>query len=334
MTREELIDQGYISVQKHPNADLLIYNYTPKAQYDRVWNQHTLTCRGLITDLSGNIKARPFQKFFNLEEHLPETIPAESFEVYEKMDGSLGILYWIGDNPHIATRGSFVSDQSKIGTKILRSKYSHLFNKLDKSKTYLFEIIYPENRIVVDYKDMEDLVLLSVIDTGSGVDLPIDNIGFTVVKKHDGINDILILKTLEEENREGFVLKFKSGLRVKVKFSEYVRLHRIITNASSKVIWEYLKDKKDIEELLDKVPDEFYSWVKETRNKLCEEYNSIEMYCSENFKTLNDRKETAIYFSTLKYPSIMFRMLDNGEYESIIWKLIKPKFEKPFKVEI
>ena len=35
-------------------------------------------------------------------------------------------------------------------------------------KTYLFEIIYPENRIVVDYGDYKGLVLIDVIDNETG----------------------------------------------------------------------------------------------------------------------------------------------------------------------
>ena len=84
----ELVNQKYVSVQKHPEADLYIYNYTQNAQYEGFWNQITLMCRGLILDGQGNIIARPFPKFFNLEEHQPEEIPKENFEVFEKMDGS------------------------------------------------------------------------------------------------------------------------------------------------------------------------------------------------------------------------------------------------------
>jgi RNA ligase len=89
----QLITDNYINVNKHPKADLYIYNYTQKAQYERLWNDWTLACRGLIMDRDYNIIARPFKKFFNLGEFENQDIPNESFEVYEKMDGSLGILY-------------------------------------------------------------------------------------------------------------------------------------------------------------------------------------------------------------------------------------------------
>lgn len=140
---KQMITEKLVSVQKHPKADLFIYNYSPRVQYERLWNEITLKTRGLILDSEMNIIARPFGKFFNLEEHSESDLPKLSFDVFDKMDGSLGILYWLNDVPYIATRGSFNSDQAIHGTEILYSKYKNTFNKLERDKTYLFEIIYP-----------------------------------------------------------------------------------------------------------------------------------------------------------------------------------------------
>ena len=72
---QEMINEKLVSVQKHPQADLFIYNYTPKVQYDKLWNEITLNTRGLILDSQMNIVAKPFGKFFNLEEHQANEIP-------------------------------------------------------------------------------------------------------------------------------------------------------------------------------------------------------------------------------------------------------------------
>src|SRR6218665_3128285 len=135
----DLIANDYINVQKHPRADLYIYNYSAKAQYDRVWNEWTLACRGLIMNADYEVEARPFKKFFNWGEIVTQVIPQEPFEIYEKMDGSLGILYWIDEIPYIATRGSFNSDQAKVATEMLHTTYATSIPRLDKTKTYLFE---------------------------------------------------------------------------------------------------------------------------------------------------------------------------------------------------
>ena len=132
----------------------------------------------------------------------------------------------------------------------------------------MFEILYPENRIVVDYGNKKELVLLAVIETPTGYEVPYQSVlptyskYFAVVKKHDlTINNLTDLKKLEEDNREGFVVRFEDGMRVKVKFCEYVRLHGILTNVSNLVVWEHLKNNYNFDELLDRVPDEFYDWL-------------------------------------------------------------------------
>jgi len=217
---KQMIDEKLVSVQKHPTADLFIYNYSPRVQYEKLWNEVTLKTRGLILDSNMNIIASPFGKFFNLEEHAPEEIPSLPFNVYDKLDGSLGIIYWLNDKPFVATRGSFTSDQAIHATEILHTKYNHLFDKLDKDKTYLFEIIYPQNRIVVDYGSLDDLILLTIICNKTGEE-SLEDIGFKTVKIFDGINDIQKLKELEEENKEGFVIRFNNGFRIKMKFAEW-----------------------------------------------------------------------------------------------------------------
>lgn len=330
------IELGYIRSQSHDTAPLFIFNYTEKCQFERAWDEHTMMCRGLITDIDGRVVARPFTKFFNLEEHTGEDsklppIPLEDFEVTEKLDGSLGILYWIGNKPLIATRGSFNSDQAIKATNIFQTKYAEL--NFDKNKTYLFEIIYPENRIVVDYGGVEDLFLLSVIDIESGKDLPLPNIGVPLVKRFDGITDLKELTDKQEENKEGFVIRFSSGMRVKIKFEEYKRLHRLITGVNARSIWDLLRNNQPFDELLEKVPDEFYKWVEQTRDNLVTKYNKIENQAKSDFKDLGYRKENALYYQTCKYPSILFSMLDSKPYSEIIWKMLKPKFEVPFKTD-
>jgi len=83
---KEMIAAGYVKVNQHPTKDLFIYNYSETAQFERFWNEVTLQCRGLILDANYTIMARPFPKFFNLEELVNEPIPNLPFEVYEKMD--------------------------------------------------------------------------------------------------------------------------------------------------------------------------------------------------------------------------------------------------------
>lgn len=135
----KMLNEGYVMVQKHPNTDLSIYNYTRKCQYEANWNEVTLLTRGLILDGNMNIIARPFGKFKNWEEYKPEEIPNLPFEVFDKMDGSFGILFHFNNEWIIASRGSFMSDQAIKATEMLKN---YDISNLNKEYTYLFEIIY------------------------------------------------------------------------------------------------------------------------------------------------------------------------------------------------
>lgn len=136
-TLEEYSRNGRLFKQNHPTLPLTIWNYTPEVQYGQLWDEVTIMCRGLITDDKGNIVARPLKKFFNIEEE--KHTPTEEFEVFEKMDGSAIITFYYNDEWIFATRGSFTSSQA-IKAKELSLKYP--LHKLDKEKTYVFEVIF------------------------------------------------------------------------------------------------------------------------------------------------------------------------------------------------
>jgi RNA ligase len=334
---QAMFDGGFITCRKHPTADLYIYNYTAKAQYDNVWNEATLTCRGLIADGSGVIVSRPFRKFFNLEQ--VEQLPKEPFEVHEKLDGSLGISYWIDGKMYIATRGSFESEQAKTANRLLKN-YNTL--PLFPDFTYLFEIVAPEHRVVVDYGQRRELVLLAIIQTATGYELKIDEGlrdafrvgGFSVAQHYSQVADINQLKGLNLPNSEGFVIRFASGFRVKVKLAEYVRLHKLLTGITEKTILEdYLMTGADLEQLLDRVPDEFNVWVRETVDKFVWQYKAIEataqLWFSQTKATT--RKEYAEVFTQTKYAAILFKMLDGKDYSQLIWKMLTPQRFDTFK---
>lgn len=344
----DYVERGLVDKNVHQTLPIAIYNYSRTCQYERKWDEITLMCRGLVLDNEGNVVAKSFNKFFNFEELKPEEIPNESFEVFEKLDGSLGILFNYNGEWILATKGSFTSDQAVKGMEMLK-KYR--YERLLPGFTYLFEILYEKNRIVCKY-DYEDLILLAVIDNDDEYELEIhddrvhlggnrfkhiyENLGFKLVKKYDGINDYRTLKSMISNNQEGFVIRFKNGFRMKIKGEEYVRLHKILTGFSNVDIWEHLKDKKDFSTFLDTVPDEFDNWVKETVRDLIIQYENIERnyklyfsYMVEKNMHL-DRKIFAEETKRYTHSSILFKMIDNKDYSDYIWKIIKPVYSRPF----
>ena len=346
-----------VQKQVHPTLPLTIWNYTPKVQYGegntqyKFWDDVTKQCRGLVTDNEGNVVARPFKKFFNIEEN--QHTPTEQFDVYEKMDGSLGILFNYKGEWVLATRGSFTSDQSVKGTELLQ-KYD--YQRLNPDYTYLFEIIYPENRIVCTY-DFEDLVLLGMIHTESGDEVNIhsgnnedvrfknllNNLGFNIVRKYDGISDYTYLKHAISDNREGFVVRFSNGDRMKIKGEEYLRLHKIMTNLSTTGVWEVLSSGGKMEDYLKDVPDEFYKKVKQYVSTLNYHHYRYSEYAGKMHDYFrygkygdNEKEYTKKEFAEHlernnvhpKVKSLCFAMWDGKPYDHIIWKYLKPKFEK------
>jgi len=193
---QQHIENGLISRRKHPECDLYILNYTPKCQINWHWDKVTIACRGLIVDGNWNIIQRPFAKFFTLDQwaglrnhvhHLYgvqyQTMLDGPFTLTEKLDGSLGILYRnpVSQKWCVATRGSFTSDQAIRATEILQNKYPNIHP--NTNWTYLVEIIYPENQIVVRYEHAQ-LVLLGVIDKDTGYDVPISRLRYEKTYKY------------------------------------------------------------------------------------------------------------------------------------------------------
>lgn len=347
-TYEEIkpyIERKLVDERVHPeDENVRIFNYTQTCQFSGEWDDVTRQCRGLIMNIAtGEVLARPFPKFFNYGEHqskgwdIPKGVPC----VYEKLDGSLGILYELNGKAWIATRGSFVSEQAVWATNWWRE---HVNVVPVKGHTHLFEIIYPENRIVVNY-DFSGLVHLATLDKdGRAISWswpePVRS-----VRKID-ITDLEELAKLDEPNSEGFVCHFEDeDVRLKIKFPEYVRLHKLVTGLSEIAIWENLREGKGTDELLEKVPDEFFQWVKGVQERLVGEFMAIEGEAREHFARIEDlmhsalvgggsRKEWAEQIQRMKHPALGFHMLDKKDYSHIIWKMIRPHGQSSFKVDI
>jgi RNA ligase len=193
---------------------------------------------------------------------------------------------------------------------------------------------------VVDYGKEEKLVLLGIIESKSAREIAREDIEahlndkFELVKAYYNTKSWDHLKSLNEPNKEGFVIKFKNGLRMKIKFEEYVRLHRILTQVSNVDIWKSLMIDEPLDDLLEKVPDEFFNWVKETVKELKGQYEMLEREYKWIYKILmrsaKDRKTFAEFALRYKHPGLLFSMYDGKDYSQAIWKLLRPEWSKPF----
>lgn len=297
------VELGFINTQFHKDfPSLQLYNYSDKCTFEEAWDEYTSMARGLIVcHEEKRIVARPFPKFHNYgTKHAYVPWEGEPFEVFEKMDGSLIIIFFYKGEWRTATRGSFSSDQA-IWAK----------NWIDKNKpwpiketvifdtlTFLAEAIYPENRIVINYGDRSELVLLGLIDIESGEELnrvsALRN-NWSIPKKHTPES---FSKLLEETkalpgNQEGYVVRYASGNRIKIKGDEYCRIHRLISRVTPLALWENLAECENMEAIKKDIPDEFledFDKIVELLSfKFCENLKLV-MDTDLKFKHLSDKE--------------------------------------------
>lgn len=342
----------YVAATDHPTLDLRILNYTSACQWDRAWNDATRACRGLIYRPStGEVVARPWPKFFNYGEHPEGSLDLDApAEVTDKMDGSLGILYRPiaeegrsftgptrpGSGWAIATRGSFTSDQAIHATARLHEEYGDF--KPAPGLTYLFELIHPANRIVLDYGAADDLFLLGTIQTRTGMTIgPEADVGWRGPRA-----EVLPVWTLRQAlaleprpNAEGIVVRFLAldGPLIKIKQEDYVALHRIITGLNERTVWEHLGAGGTVAELCEPIPEEFHPWVEEVADRLFSERDAILASAHSTHARIayaKTRKDYALL--ALEHPEIkqyLFMLLDGKDPSPAIWRTLRPSGERP-----
>jgi len=260
------VSNGFVN--KKTNGDLTIYDYSHKCVMDGHWTPATLVARGLVVN-DERIVALPFPKFFNYSE-TPNT-PDLPFKVHEKMDGSMGIIYYY-NGWKVNTRGSFDSDQAIWAINYLK-EHANL-ELLDTNVTYLVEIIYPSNQIVVNYKGKSGLWLIGGYDNTTGEELCVDSLFESVGGDDDTVPCVFELapvttgKTIKElldisktlsKDEEGFVVRYDNGFRVKIKGDEYLKYHRIISGFSERNVCKFMGSSNipAINGLFGSLPEEF-----------------------------------------------------------------------------
>lgn len=329
------IDAKYVTARTHPDfPELVILNYSDKCAYDSYWTSITRKTRGLIyNSTTGEVLARPFEKFFNYGQEgssLNFDLDAPILGAFDKMDGSLGIKYTTPKGEvQVSTRGSFSSDQALwANTYLTQNNVS-----TESGFTELWEIIYPGNKIVVDYGDREELVLLGKVDNITGEFIPNSELQLPARTFREA------LELPDRKNAEGLVIWLDAKTAVKLKQDDYIYLHRIVSNLSQKEIWRQLY-AGTYEGFVVQLPDEFYSWADLTAAALRKEFDSIAVQAGVYFFQLQEarlasRKEQALWVQECvpgNYRGYVFALLDGKSIEDSIWRVVEPVGANPMKV--
>lgn len=339
-----------VSRQRHPDYPYSIFKYSQSTTYTKNWNDVTLASRGLvINDETNEILARPFGKFFNYSEGAtPPELMQGPISVTEKLDGSLGISYQTPDGMKITTAGGFTSDQAAHANALYQEKYEGNW-KPRKGVTYMWEIIYPQNQIVVDYGDEDDIHLLGAVNIRTGKSIPLSELKEWKWKRAAEYTDMASIDSVvnadERPNHEGYIVHFtETDTRVKLKHEEYIRHHRYATGVNSRRIWEMLKDNEDTSSFDKNAPEEFEAYIKTTRAELQGKYNSELNRIRDSYSAFESslpkdvsQKEYALAVNA-RVPkedrSFFFNFRANGGYieneatTRKLWDRVKPDFEK------
>lgn len=240
-TLKAYIHDGGFFVEKHPSANLFIYGYSNN--HNIKWDEQNKHLRGLILDDNGIVKARSFPKFFSYRSYLSQNkillsnnqildLPSTDFQIFEKLDGTLGVLYWIKNKPFIASQRSFTSKKALIATELLYQNYKHSIDLFKRDRTYLFEVISPETKVIVNYKKKRELYLIGILDNETGTQLPLEDVGIPMVKNYTSdfsfVKNFKDLQNLNIPEMEGFVIVFNNGIRFKIKFPWYSEVHKLL----------------------------------------------------------------------------------------------------------
>lgn len=356
----EEIKNGYVRKTLHPTLPLAILNYTEKAAFDRHWTPVTRRCRGLIyRQATGQVIASGPAKFFNYGESSAVQYPLDTpVRVVPKEDGSLGIG-WHYEEPHgqdwhwgISTRGSFASEQAEHATLLVKMNehdnghYEYMSGALEqyshRNETYICEIVYPANKIVLDYKGADKVIPLGSVDNKTGLIVwrPFDFNGWDY--EITTLADALMLPI--PEGKEGYVLDVLNDKgevidHLKLKGDWYKMMHAAIFGLTEKRVWEAWS--MDASEFFEELPDELQPWALAVADRLDEEYSALSAEIHEAYNTIMDqhnweieRKDFALEVMEdyAHLSGAMFARFDVDMQKLTDWidKKVKPTKHVPF----
>jgi RNA ligase len=337
-----LVASGHLSEQRHAELGYRILNYTSRTVIEHRWTTTTERCRGLVLDAEEYVVARPLRKFHNFTQvRPPGFVLTKPSLMYEKVDGSLGIVVPSPGGHIISTRGSFVSPQAIHATDLWQRDYADK-TTVPPGVTLLVEIIHPVNKIVVDYGDRNELVLLAAIDNRTGADVPLWEIDWPGARA-----ELFASRSIDEAysfatgnkfaHQEGLVLVWmrlgEESYRLKVKHPDYVRRHALIYGLSTVSIWRQLSAGQGVEDLVAELPDEVHDWTRATAHRLHAAYAAAVATAEAAVATVPrgiNRADQARLIKKMHYPPLVFMLLDDRDINPLVWQQIRPIYE-PFR---
>lgn len=353
---EKYLHGGWVNEGIHKTLPLNIFCYSRKCQYESNWDSVISKCRGIVVDRgTEEIVARPFEKFHNYGSPQAEGTLFDvrvQPTVWEKMDGFMVTAFKYRGEWHAASKSSFHSIHAKWATAELRRHA----NEFPEGWTPIFEGLHPDLRVVVNYGDKKELVLLALINNETGEEMTPGKLRtLSADYNTPGQHWITLAEAKEHvldnvKNDEGYVLTwYQDGnppVRLKMKYIEYLRLHRMVCGVSPKRIWEALSQPHlaaDLREYLNDSTPWFAAFVRKWVNALTLKHDwLLEKATKVYMQTVHDmaprhlggefanlgafRKAYALEFTkpeNVEIRAILFAMLDGKDANVVVWKQVR-----------
>jgi hypothetical protein len=324
------------------------------------WTQDNKIFRSSIWSKNGKLLSASFPKFTNFGEN-PQNFPVpelnkHNYQIINKIDGSTAIIDFYNNQLNIRTRGTFdyTGQKNASDFEYALNKYPKIINFLKNNQniTLLFEIVTPNNIIVINYGEEIDLYLIGAINKENYLlysQAELDQIAaensFKRPQYFDFKGDEIFNKVNELKNIEGFCLYKGQGIW-KIKNSHYLTLHRMKSELSSfdKTVDVYFST------CINYNYNEFYNFIHNTFDyeiaeqckgfisKICDTMKEVDKIVLgmknfiNNIKNYSSRKEQAkgiiASYGNTNRASFVFTLLDGKELTSdqlkkLFWQKIK-----------
>lgn len=331
-------DLENLNIKVKENEHFYIFNYAVGCDFH---NELVKASRGLILDKSDfSVACWKFDKFANAHEDYVDPIDWSTARVLEKIDGSILGLYWnkYENNWNWSTNGTINAREAPCDSLFSKNFHEIIqkadnlkdidFDNLNKDWTYIFELVGPENKVVVNYPKTQ-LYHIGTRDNLTGLEMEVD-IGIQKPKTYPLHTFDDCLKAVKELNadidmkangsselKEGFVVVDGNYHRCKVKAIEYLNLHHFANGViynKDKIISLLKTDDFNLNEIVQNYPDykEVFDYYKDEMERVEKEAQNLIDYARATFKSNGgSKKDLAAAILESPYSNLGFKSIGN-----------------------
>ena len=346
---EELLTKDPYNLKINRDSGYIIF------KYNQLCSDFSLPevreARGIIfRESDWQCVCHAFDKFMNAGETNSDLdkLDWSTASVQEKVDGSL-MKVWYDDTWHISTNGTIDAFKAPLecANKEITS-YGDLFlyclkagkhsfssfksftSFLDEEYCYMFEMVSPYNRVVIEYSDPK-LYYLGCRDLDSHLEEsytkfnPFEN-GLGCLMDSPETYPLHTLKEVQEAanalpwNEEGYVVCDANFNRVKIKSPEYVLAHHGRTNGN-------VSTSRLLEIILNNEIDEFLIYANEYTDKINNLIAEMEIFKTQvKLEIVN--LAPARYTSRKEYAEVVKKYPSYMQYYLFRYEHVEEEFKK------